>query len=499
MARMFTVAAAAAMAFAVVQVPLAHAGDGSVVRTDKGAVRGTVTQQVRTFGNIPFAAPPVGENRWRDPRPAAAWQGVRDATGVSPRCAQTEGLGEAGSEIEDCLYLNVTTPAAKSRAARPVLVWIHGGGFTNGSAAGYDARWLAAKNDAVVVTVNYRLGVFGFFGYPGLPGSGAFGLADQQAALKWVQRNARAFGGDPRNVTVAGESAGGLSVCAQLASPRAAGLFAKAIVQSGPCGLSVPDPDVQGGLETFWRPRADVEKDGAAQPLGCADLACLRKLAPSALLASHTVFGQPAFDTAVLPISPYVAQSTGRTHRVPTLVGTTHDEMTLYAGLIYPTAILDRDYAKKAGEVFGPELGAQVVARYPLNGNGDMRDELAAALTDRSWACPAHETRQQLGRRMPVTGYDFAEPDMPMIFPGMPEFPGGYRAYHASELPLLFEFPGLALTAGQRELSEQMVTAWGRFARTGDPGWRGVRSLAAGASGPADFVNDHKCGFWGSL
>ena len=186
---------AAVMACAVVVSPAA-ADSGAVVRTDKGVVRGTVTGQVRTFGNIPFAAPPVGENRWRDPRPAAAWQGVRDATTPAPFCAQTSQLGQPASQVEDCLYLNVTTPAGSARKARPVMVWIHGGGFTAGAASMYDATWLASKNDAVVVTVNYRLGVFGFFGHPGLAGSGAFGLADQQAALKWVQRNARAFGGD---------------------------------------------------------------------------------------------------------------------------------------------------------------------------------------------------------------------------------------------------------------------------------------------------------------
>jgi carboxylesterase type B len=177
--------------------------------------------------------------------------------------------------------------------------------------------------------------VFGFFGYPGLPGSGAFGIADQQAALKWVRRNARAFGGDARNVTILGESAGGLSVCAQLASPGAAGLFAKAIIQSGPCGLSSPG-EKPGELVSFWKPRADVERQGAALDLGCPDVACLRNLPVTKLLEVHGAFASPAFDTRVLPISPLVAQNTGRTHRVPTLVGTTHDEMTLYAGLIEP-------------------------------------------------------------------------------------------------------------------------------------------------------------------
>jgi carboxylesterase type B len=499
MARTLTVALATAMTLALTQVSAAQADDGPVVRTDKGAVRGTVTEAVRTFGGIPFAAEPIGENRWRDPRPVTPWNGVRDATTPAPRCAQTPQLGEPGSDVEDCLYLNVTTPAKSAVRPRPVMVWIHGGGFISGSASGYDARWLAKKNNAVVVTVNYRLGVFGYFGYPGLTGSGAFGLADQQAALRWVQRNIRAFGGNARDVTVLGESAGGLSVCAQLASPGAAGLFGKAVIQSGPCGLSVPDPAVPGGLQTFWKPREDVEKQGAGLRLGCPDLACLRALPVSRLLEVHGEFAQPAFRTRVLPIDPHVAQNTGRMHQVPTLVGSTHDEMTLYAGLLYPERIPDDGFAAKAAQVFGERLGAQVVARYPVNGNGDARDELAAALTDRSWSCPTHETRQRLGRRMPVAGYEFADPDVPMFFPGMPPFPGGYQAFHASELPLLFDF-GVPLTAGQRELSDYMITAWGRFARTGDPGWRAeVQSLAAGAVGPADFSKDHQCEFWRAL
>jgi para-nitrobenzyl esterase len=497
MAKMLTAALAAAMALAITQVPPARAaGDGRIVTTDKGAVAGTVTATYRTFGNIPFAAPPLGENRWRDPQPVTPWQGVRDATKPAPVCAQVAQLGEGGSDVEDCLYLNVTTPAGRSSRPRPVMVWIHGGGFVNGAASSYDARGLATANDAVVVTVNYRLGVFGFFGYPGLPGSGAFGIADQQAALRWVQRNIRAFGGNPRDVTVFGESAGGLSVCAQLASPSAAGLFAKAVIQSGPCGLGVPD-DEPGGLQSFWKPREDVEKQGADLKLGCADIACLRGLLVPSLLAVHGQFAQPAFHTRVLPINPHIAQNTGRMLRVPTLVGTTHDEMTFYTGLIEQAPIPESAFAAKAAAVFGADLGAQVVARYPANGNGDARDELAAALTDRSWACPTHETRRELGRRMPVSGYEFAQRDMPMIFPNLPPFPGGYRAYHASELPLLFDF-GVPLTPEQRELSDYMVATWGRFARTGDPGWRAeVQSLAAGATGPADFVKDHQCDFWG--
>lgn len=498
MTRIATAALAAAMTLAVIAAPGALAeGGGPIVRTDKGLVRGAVTEQVRTFGSIPFAAAPVGENRWRDPQPVTAWQGVRDATTPAPFCAQNSQLGQPSSQVEDCLYVNVTTPAASARKARPVMVWIHGGGFTAGAASMYDATWLAAKNDAVVVTVNYRLGVFGFFGHPGLAGSGAFGLADQQAALKWVQRNARAFGGDARNVTVFGESAGGLSVCAHLASPRAAGLFAKAIIQSGPCGLALPSAGAQGEFTHVWRSRADTEKAGTGT-LGCADVACLRAKPVPELLTVHELFASPSFDTAVLPIDPVVAQRTGRTHRVPTLVGTTHDEMTLFAPLFWPQPLPETTYKEQLAGLFG-QNAEKVAARYPVNGNGDSRDEIARLLTDRSWACTSQVTRAELGRHSRVSGYEFADPDVPMIFPDFPPFPGGYKAYHGSELLMLFDM-GQTLSPAQRKVSDYMIAAWGRFARTGDPGWRAaVQSLVPGSIGPADFARDHQCGFWSSI
>ncbi|SFR27777.1 para-nitrobenzyl esterase [Lentzea waywayandensis] len=495
MRTMLSAVVAAVMTCAVLVSP-AVADGGAVVRTDKGAVRGKVTEAVRTFGNIPFAAAPVGANRWRDPQPAAPWQGVRDATTPAPLCAQNSQLGQPSSQTEDCLYLNVTTPAKGAARPRQVMVWIHGGGFTSGAASMYDATWLASKNDAVVVTVNYRLGVFGFFGHPGLAGSGAFGLADQQAALRWVQRNARAFGGDARNVTVFGESAGGLSVCAQLASPRAAGLFAKAIIQSGPCGLSLPAFTGTGEFAGVWRSRADTEKAGVGV-LGCADVACLRAQPVEKLLTVHEQFASPSYDTAVLPIDPIVAQRTGRMHRVPTLVGSTHDEMTLFAPLFWPQPLPETSYRKLLAGLFGANAD-KVAARYPVNGNGDARDEIARLLTDQGWACPSQTARNELGRRARVSGYEFSDPDVPMIFPDLPPFPE-YGAYHGSELLMLFDM-GQTLTPGQRKVSDYMISAWGRFARTGDPGWRAeVQSLAPGAIGGTDFARDHQCGFWSSI
>ncbi|MET9225923.1 carboxylesterase family protein [Lentzea sp. NPDC003310] len=496
MRKLMVAALAAVTACAVAVSPASAAGDGAVVRTDKGAVRGTVTSQVRTFGNIPFAAPPVGENRWRDPRPVTPWHGVRDATVPAPYCAQNAQLGQPSSQVEDCLYLNVTTPAGRSAKPRPVMVWIHGGGFTTGAASMYDATWLAAKNDVVVVTVNYRLGVFGFLGHPGLPGSGTFGLADQQAALRWVQRNARAFGGDARNVTVFGESAGGLSVCAQLASPRAAGLFAKAIIQSGPCGLSLPSFTTPGEFTGVWRSRADTEKAGTGL-LGCADVTCLRGKPVADLLTVQDLFASPSYDTAILPTDPATAQRTGAITRVPTLVGTTHDEMTLFAPLFWPQPIPEAAYPDQLSWLFGANA-AKVAARYPVNGNDDARDEIAHLLTDRSWACTTQTTRRELGRHTRVFGYEFADPDVPMIFPGLPPFPE-FGAYHGSELLMLFDL-GQTLTPAQRHVSDRMISAWGRFARTGDPGWRAdVQSFAPGAIGGTDFARDHQCGFWSSI
>ena len=225
----------------------ASSGASPIVRSDGGLVRGADAAGVRSFLGLPYAAPPTGNLRWRPPQPAAAWSGVRDATKFGPSCPQST-VGNPflppGPISEDCLYLNVYTPASHSSGGggRPVLVWIHGGGLVQDGARNYDGTKLAADG-AVVVTINYRLGALGFLAHPALasrPGgaAGNYGLMDQQAALRWVQRNIAHFGGDPRNVTIAGQSAGGLSVLAQMVSPGARGLFQRAIVQSGTFALN---------------------------------------------------------------------------------------------------------------------------------------------------------------------------------------------------------------------------------------------------------------------
>lgn len=240
------------------------------------------------------------------------------------------------SEHEDCLYLNVTTPRRPGRG-KPVVVWLHGGAFQFGAGSDYGAGRMAALGDVVVVTVNYRLGAFGFLAHPELAGSGNYGLADQQAALRWVRRNAAAFGGDPGNVTIAGESSGARSVCAHLVAPASQGLFHRAVVQSEPCTM-VDWPATDGTPEAeppgFPRSRAVAERQGVryAEALGCADVACLRGKTPAELLGTPEWFA-PTHGTAVLPVDPAVA---GWVARVPVLHGITRDEYRISDGAAAP-------------------------------------------------------------------------------------------------------------------------------------------------------------------
>lgn len=435
--RSTTTTLTAAVLVAASAVP-AHAA-GTTVRTDTGFVSGTIINAQRTFQGIPFAAPPTGDNRWRDPQPAMHWHGTLQATKPGPRCAQDEGLGSPAGDSEDCLYLNVTAPE-KARN-RPVLVWIRGGSFTSGAGPDYGVDQLVRKG-SVVVTINYRLGAFGYFGFPGLAGSGAFGLKDQQKALEWVQRNIRQFGGNPHNVTLFGASAGGLSTCAQLTTPKTQGLFHKAIIQSGPCQLGIPAGENQ--VYHTWAKREDVEQAGATAPHGCADLPCLRRLSVQQVKALTPLFSAPAYDTEALPHNPITALREGLFHKIPVLAGTTRDELTVFVAMYYGP--LDATaYEQALTEGFGAAKAKQIITAYPPKG-GDERIQLSKVLTAMTSACTTNELRAQTN----AFGYEFAEPDPPMIFPGMPEFP--YGAYHGSELPFLLRYGNTELTGEQQKL-----------------------------------------------
>jgi len=518
-------AVAAASAFTVPQATAPrNTTNPSVVRTDTGDVRGTVTAVARTFHGIPYAAPPVGDLRWKSPRPATSWTGVRDATRPGNDCPQTAGfLGDAASSTEDCLYLNVTTPRHRTAGRLPVIVFIHGGGFFSGSGRLYGAQRLADQGDVMVVTPNYRLGVFGFLADPALgEDSGDYGLEDQQAALRWVQRNATAFGGNPHNVTLAGESAGSVSTCSHLAMPSSRGLFQRAIMNSGPCAENGEWPYRDGNW--YPRPRAVAYQQGAAlaKDLGCTDPAdvagCLRTASVATLLDKS--FGGQGYGPAYgagspLPTGPGQAIASGRYSKVPVMHGTTRDEHRLFVAAIEAMSghvTTAQDYQSDLTAVFGADAG-RVLAEYPLGDFSSPSLALATVWTDRAWSCPALRTAAGFATRVPTYAFEFADRDAPWASDvTKPGFPTG--AFHAAELQYLFEdpqFPG-PVTKAQRQLSDRMISYWRSFARTGDPNGAGVppwsrfqpatgavQSLAPATVGPVDLGAEHRCDFWSTI
>ncbi|MCJ0869343.1 carboxylesterase/lipase family protein [Streptomyces sp. AP-93] len=512
--------------------PGTGAAERPVVETDRGPVRGREAAGYRTFEGIPYAAAPTGPLRWRLPEPAPRWAGVRDAGAPGARCVQLPAVGPGGpSGSEDCLFLNVTAPepafpepAAPDTSGRPVMVWFHGGGFMNGAGDLYrPGRLASAGGGAVIVTVNYRLGIFGLFGHPALHGAPDFALADQQAALRWVRANAARFGGDPGNVTVFGESAGALSVCLHLTSPASAGLFHRAIVQSGSCSLTVPAHSLLPALPAYEpfvpERRTTAEGAAAAVRLGCGRredeevLGCLRGLAPEALATPElmTLFSAVSYGTRLLPTEPRRALERGEFHRVPVVQGSTRDEMRIFLGqTLTAHPVADRQaYRSRLRSAFGARAGL-VEAAYPVAAHPTPALAFAAVLTDASFVCPQLRDSRSLARHVPTYDYGFDDRHAP-DFSGLPPVPGfPYGASHGSELPYLFD-TGLPMSAAQRVLAERMTGYWTRFAATGDPNAPGagpwwprspaVLSLAPGPSGgirPVDAAARHHCGLWDS-
>ncbi|MFJ9544403.1 carboxylesterase/lipase family protein [Streptomyces sp. NPDC101225] len=484
----------------------------TTVRTHHGLVRGAAHDGYRTFEGLPYAAPPVGSLRWAPPRPAADWAGVRDATRPASACPQPAGEVPGGSTDEDCLHLNVTTPdGARPAHPRPVVVWLHGGGFTTGAGSSYDAHRMATRGGVVVVTVNYRLGALGFLAHAGLPGSGTFGLADQQAALRWVRAEIGAFGGDAHRVTLAGESAGGYSVCAQLASPAAAGLFDRAVIESGPCTGRADRPFAPSSV-----PLSTARATGAdlAAKAGCGSAhdvtACLRRVSVPRLLAAQGGDQQPAYATPLLPSAPEAAITSGRFHHVPVLLGGNHDEGNGWAaGIIQAGHPVTRGTWPDVAATFFPSPGEAeaIVREYPVH-RTDGGPVFGAVVGDADFACPTARTDDLLSAHVPVWRYEFADEHAPPLTSGTPPFPLG--APHASELPYLFDLGGRPrdLTAAQRRLADTMIDYWTAFARTADPDgpssphWsrRTVQSLAPDHIAPTRTARlRHHCAFWNAL
>ena len=482
------------------------AADPAVVVTDTGAVRGRVDGAHRLFQGIRYGT----AARWASPEPAPAWGGVKDAAEPGGMCPQVGSVyAPIRSETEDCLFLNVTTPA-KAGSGRPVMVWVHGDGAL-GAGHFSDARRLAERG-VVVVTINYRLGVFSGFGHPDLPDSGTFGLQDQMEALRWVRRNAAAFGGDPRNVTVFGVSFGALAIGGLLTAPKAKGLFDRAIMQSGETMMDMPAGSMFPGLPAYpslaWRPREEVVAIGRVffDQLGCSDLECLRALPVKKILDVPQImnaFQVYAYGNDVLPSSPVTALREGRFHRVPVLAGATRDEHTLFVAMSYDMQGKTPDYPQLVREAFG-EKAPRILKKYPLNRYKSPSMAWSAVLTDRMWARATHEQNTLLAAHVPVYGYEFADRKAPMFLPLEADFDWG--AYHAADLAYLFEEKKTPLPAPQRELADQMVGYWTNFARSGDPNGRGLPawprlssgtlSLEPGRIETVDYAARHRLEFW---
>ena len=516
-------------AFGAVAAPATESGAGAshslgpIVNIGDGAVRGLATSSGGyEFLGLPYAAPPTGNLRWRPPQLPDGWRGVRDATQFAPSCPQPASpFLPPGPLSEDCLYLNVYTPTLWRDADRPVLVWIHGGGFTEDGARNYDGSKLAADG-TVVVTINYRLGALGFLAHPALatrPGgpAGNYGLMDQQAALRWVQRNIAAFGGDPHKVTIAGQSAGGVSVLAQLVSRGARGLFQRAIVQSGAFALT------QQSL-----PEAEAAGEAFADAVGCEDqtAGCLRHVPVSDLVNDFPGSAIPGvIDGKVLTESIGAALAAGRFARVPILDGVNHlEELIFTAGLGVavsggqfvgvPVArpVTADGYATDIAAVLGvSDAQATTIAeQYPLSAYPSPDVAFATLVSDANFACPALQVDRWTSARVPTFAYQFNDDNAPERFAPLPP-----AATHSSELQYIFDqpndpLPG-TLDADQQTLAASMRAAWAAFAAAGDPSTRALAWPSFNRGGSvmslvppdpqvwAGFAAAHNCALWAAI
>jgi para-nitrobenzyl esterase len=518
---------------------------GPIIRTTEGPVQGFVNHGVNEFLGIPFAAPPVGALRWQPPQAREPWTQTLSATKFGSTCPQITELGVFAGPVsvtEDCLFLNVFTTSRGSAAANakklPVLVWIHGGGLFDGESNDYDASALVKGGPGgptVVVTINYRLGLLGYFAHPAIDTEdhhiGNYGLMDQQAALQWVKRNIAAFGGDPGNVTVGGQSAGSTSTAALVISPASAGLIHRAIFESGPLLTVAPLALAESRGSSF---AGAAGCGGEATP---AVATCLRELTVQKILslqgtaaANGPYVNGLMVDGTILPIPADTAWSTGKFNRMPIMNGSVADEGAFAASIneLFFGPLSAEQYASMVKTTYGGPAGPgagppnypagtpdAVLAKYPLSAYPNPGAAWVAVGTDAN-VCRHPQLNRNVSQYVPLYAYEFADRNAPWYFPAL-SFAHG--AAHTVDIQFLFpDWHGgplgiqHKLIAQERVLSDQLVAAWTNFMYTGNPNLTGDRPWPRYSASSevyfsqnvpksstitaAQFVAAHKCSFW---
>lgn len=487
-----TFLASAAALSALAYGPVASA---SPLRTDQGLIDGTVQDGVSVFRGVPFAAAPVGALRWRAPQPPAAWKGVRPATEFAPACPQVQS-GNAAMGFptlptsEDCLYLNIWTPTTKPSERLPVMVWIYGGAFVGGATSfpGYSGEVLAKKG-VVVVSLAYRLGALGFLAHPELSaespghGSGDYGLMDLIAGLQWVNRNIARFGGDPGRVTIFGESAGATAVSFLAASPKARGLFQRAISESGGI-MAPPRNDEEGGQTTPTLANAERRGSALLARLGVKTIAEARKL-PADEIVRVAAASMPApmlwpvLDGDVLPDDPYKLYQARKYNDVPVLAGTNSDE-----GAVFVPATTADAFKESLREDYGSYADALLTA-YPANSNAEALRSARDLFRDTIFGWPTWTW----ARLQTSTG---GSKVFLYYFTRHPSQPNGrlgdVGALHGSEIAYVFGHGLPDWSSDDRALSDVISSYWVNFARSGDPNGAGLPEWPAYRSDPRQVL-----------
>jgi para-nitrobenzyl esterase len=516
----------------------AHAASPSctaatTVQTKDGPVCGLTASNITSYLDIPYAAPPVGNLRWEPPQPHAPWTTVLQATTAAPECPSPgfpPGSPPAAGTSEDCLYLKVEVPAgAKPGENLPVMYEVHGGGFL-GTALTNDGDNLVNSGKVVYVFANYRLGILGFLADKALGShSGDYGLQDQQAGLRWVQQNIASFGGDPGNVTVFGESAGGASTCDQVASPTAKGLFQRAISVSGFYNYQDNIVWSKADCKSTYFTEAQAQKVGAqfATKVGCGNVAnvaaCLRSVPAATLVEDGGQYTEPTAGGTIGPIvngttltmSPAKAFATGHVNHVELISDVGRDE---FNGGVYgntpglPVVVADTaaQYKQLVQEQFGRR--APTVERlYPLSQYQSPYDAYRTIMADSASVCPMLQTNQELAKYIPV----YVDINTDADNPAGEDLTLPLGAQHSGTNGLV-HFPPAQLDANQAALQDQLLAEWAYFARTGNPSAPHTPAWAPYSGGqhpvmllqPADtsivtpeafIAAQHNCGFWNAV